>query len=127
MVVKWIKRLLRVIFGVLIWQKAGPLPAIVYFAICIPIDFLQMIRYEKKVWDKAKDELKKLTNVLGHVIGNIAVKTFTYGLSSVAEIKKAGEEFEEKNFEILSKSTKISNLFDEDDLLLRYSHPLFSQ
>ncbi len=47
MIIKWIKRIIRVIFAVLIWQEAGLLSAIVYFIICIPIDFYALVLVDK--------------------------------------------------------------------------------
>lgn len=59
MMIKWVKRLIRVIFAALIWQEAGFLLAIVYFVICIPIDFFALVLVDKlaiKGYQKGRSE-----------------------------------------------------------------------
>ena len=59
MIIKWIKRIIRVIFTALIWKEASPLSAIVYFVICIPIDFYALVLADKlaiKGYQKGRSE-----------------------------------------------------------------------
>lgn len=59
MMIKWIKRVIRVIFAALIWLEAGLLSAIVYFVICIPIDFYALVLVDKlaiKGYQKGRSE-----------------------------------------------------------------------
>ena len=78
MIVKLAKWIIRVIFAVLIWQKAGPLLTIVYFVICIPVDFVALVlvdllavkAYRKGPGEEARrkavDELRAYQRVKGY-------------------------------------------------------------
>ncbi len=59
MIIKRIKRIIRVIFAALIWQEVSLLSAIVYFVICIPIDFYALALCDKlaiKGYQKGRGE-----------------------------------------------------------------------
>ncbi len=59
MVIKWTKRLIRVIFAALIWQESSLLSSIVYFVVCIPIDFYALVLVDKlaiKGYQKGRSE-----------------------------------------------------------------------
>lgn len=47
MVIKLLKWVLRFIFAFLIWEKSTPLLAIVYFFICIAVDFFALVAVDK--------------------------------------------------------------------------------
>lgn len=78
MMIKWIKRIIRIGFAVLIWQEVDILSAIIYFIICIPIDFYALVLVDKlaiKGYQKGRseearreaiDELRKFQKVKGY-------------------------------------------------------------
>lgn len=47
MIIKWIKRLLWLIFAYFIWQRLSFGYAILYVTICIPIDFFALVFADK--------------------------------------------------------------------------------
>jgi len=47
MIVRWIKWAIRLIVTLSIWENIGPLLAIIYFIICIPLDFFALMLCDK--------------------------------------------------------------------------------
>lgn len=73
MLVKFLKWIIRLVFTYLIWRERGPLSAVIYFIICIPIDFIALtyadglaIRYlrkfDKERWPDRQKAAKELIN-----------------------------------------------------------------